>query len=88
MKPAAKAFARYKSVILADKSRALPKSVLPLLEKELRAVISGYFEVKTVCADLDYDRDGNLWLTVESAVDGLKGAKPHSLPVLNDPTRA
>ena len=84
MNKAEKALARYKSVIIADKSRALPKSILSVLERELRALFCNYFEVKSVSADLDYDADGNLWLTVESAVGGIKQSSPHTLPVLEN----
>ena len=82
MKKSQIAFDRYKSVIIADKSRALPRDVLALVEREVAVLLSHYFDVKTVSAQLDYDKDGNLWLTVESAVLGIKPCSPRTLPSL------
>lgn len=65
-------YERLRGVIIADKGGSLPRHVLDVLRKDLTNLLGEYFVLRSVAADLDYDKEGRLWLNIDCRVDGVR----------------
>lgn len=68
MKKDEELYKRLKTCIVKDKGGAMPQAALDLLKQDLNALLSQYFDLASLSADLDYDPDGELWLIIDGRV--------------------
>jgi septum formation topological specificity factor MinE len=63
---------RLKNVIISDKTGTIPAKLNGVLEKDLGAVLSDYFNITDICAEVKYEEDGEAYVRMLAKIGSFK----------------